>query len=45
MTDEQALALVAKQGFGKPGDFGPKAPTTVKALLGYVRAAASAASA
>ena len=39
MTDEQALALVAKQGFGKPEDFGPKAPTTVKALLGHVRAA------
>ena len=39
LTDEQALALVTKQGFGKPEDFGPKAPTNVKALLGYVRAA------
>jgi len=39
MTDEQALELAAKQGFGKPEDFGPKAPTTVKALLGYIRAA------
>ena len=39
MSDEQALELVARQGFGKPEDFGPKAPTTVKALLGYLRAA------
>jgi len=39
MTDEQALELVARQGFGKPEDFGPKAPTTVKALLTYIRAA------
>jgi IclR family acetate operon transcriptional repressor len=39
MSDEQALELVAKQGFGKPGEFGPKAPTTVKALLVFVRAA------
>lgn len=39
MTDEAALALVAKQGFGQPADFGPKAPTTVKALTSYLRAA------
>ncbi|MEJ8846997.1 IclR family transcriptional regulator [Variovorax rhizosphaerae] len=39
MTDEEALELVARQGFGKPGEFGPKAPTTVKAVLAYVRAA------
>jgi DNA-binding IclR family transcriptional regulator len=39
MTDEQALALVARQGFGQPEDFGPKAPTTVKALLAFLRAA------
>jgi len=39
MTDEQALQLVARQGFGNPKDFGPKAPTTVKALLVYLRAA------
>ena len=39
LTDEQALALVATQGFGKPENFGPKAPTSAKALLGYVRAA------
>jgi len=39
MTDEQALQLVARQGFGKPQDFGPKAPTSVKALLAHLRAA------
>ena len=38
MSDEQALALVAKQGFGAPDKFGPKAPTTVKALLALLRA-------
>ena len=37
MTDEDALALVARQGFGAPQDFGPRAPTTVKALPAYLR--------
>jgi IclR family acetate operon transcriptional repressor len=31
LSDEAALALVTKQGFGKPEDYGPNAPTTVKA--------------
>jgi IclR family acetate operon transcriptional repressor len=39
MSDEDALALVAKQGFADPAHFGPKAPTTVKALLACLRAA------
>jgi DNA-binding IclR family transcriptional regulator len=39
MTDEEALQRVAKQGFGQPENFGPKAPTTVKALLAHLRAA------
>jgi IclR family transcriptional regulator, acetate operon repressor len=39
MTDERALALVSAQGFGKPEDFGPRAPTSVKALLAYLEAA------
>jgi DNA-binding IclR family transcriptional regulator len=30
---------VTKQGFGEPKDYGPNAPTTVKALLGYLHAA------
>jgi IclR family transcriptional regulator, acetate operon repressor len=39
MSDEDALALVARQGFAKPGAHGPRAPTTVKALLAFVRTA------
>lgn len=39
LSDEEALALVAKRGFGKPEDYGPNAPTTVKALLAYLQAA------
>ena len=38
MSDERALALVSAQGFGKPEDFGPRAPTSVKALLAYLEA-------
>lgn len=36
MSDEEALALVSKQGFGQPQDYGPQAPTTVKALLAHL---------
>lgn len=36
MSDEQALALVSQQGFGQPEDYGPQAPTTVKALLAHL---------
>ena len=32
MSDEQALEIVARQGFGDPKQYGPKAPTTIKAL-------------
>ena len=39
MSDENAPEAVARQVFASPDNFGPKAPTTVKALLGYVRAA------
>lgn len=39
LSDEAALALVAKQGFGSPDDYGPKAPTTVKALMTHLRTA------
>ncbi len=41
MSDEEALQRVARQGFGKPEDFGPKAPLTVKALLAYLKLARS----
>ena len=33
LSDERAVALVSKQGFGLPKDYGPNAPTTIKALL------------
>ncbi len=39
LTDEEALTLVTRQGFGMPQQYGPRAPTTVKALLGYLHAA------
>jgi IclR family acetate operon transcriptional repressor len=39
LSDERALELVSRQGFGAPADYGPKAPTTVKALLGFLHAA------
>ena len=39
LSDERALALVSRQGFGEPKEYGPKAPTTVKALLGFLHAA------
>src|SRR5580765_8144585 len=39
LDDERSLALVSRQGFGRPQDYGPNAPTTVEALLGYVHAA------
>ncbi len=39
MSDERALDLVTRQGFGSPKEYGPKAPTTVKALQGFLHAA------
>lgn len=39
LPDERALELVARQGFGKPDEYGPNAPTTVSALLEYLHAA------
>lgn len=39
MSDERALALVSRQGFGTPAEFGPKAPVTLRALLGFLHAA------
>lgn len=39
LSDERAAALVLTQGFGRPNDYGPKAPTTLKALLGFLHAA------
>lgn len=39
LPEEEALALVDKQGYGPRRDFGPKAPETPAALLKYLRAA------
>ncbi|MFA6265067.1 MAG: IclR family transcriptional regulator [Pseudolabrys sp.] len=39
LTDEEALALVEKQGFGLRRDYGPRAPETPAALLKYLRQA------
>lgn len=39
MSDERALQLVSQQGFGKPMEYGPRAPTTIKSLLGFLHAA------
>lgn len=39
MSDERALELVSRQGFGAPAQYGPQAPTTIKALLGFLQAA------
>jgi DNA-binding IclR family transcriptional regulator len=33
LTEERATSLVAQQGFGSPREYGPKAPTTFKALM------------
>ncbi len=38
MSDERALELVSRQGFGKPKDYGPNAPTTIQALLEFIHA-------
>jgi DNA-binding IclR family transcriptional regulator len=33
LSEERATELVARQGFGTPREYGPKAPTTFKALM------------
>ncbi|RZI77680.1 MAG: IclR family transcriptional regulator [Variovorax sp.] len=33
LSDERALELVSRQGFGDPKSYGPNAPTTIKALM------------
>ncbi len=37
LSDEEALALVEKQGFGPRREYGPRAPETKAALLKYLR--------
>ncbi|CAB3737569.1 Transcriptional repressor IclR [Achromobacter animicus] len=38
MTDERALDLVSRQGFGSPEEYGPNAPTTIAALTKMLQA-------
>ena len=33
LTDQQVTEAVTRQGLGEPANFGPNAPTTIKALL------------
>jgi DNA-binding IclR family transcriptional regulator len=37
LSDADALAIVHQQGFGQPADYGPRAPTTDKALLTHLK--------
>lgn len=37
LKEEEALEAVTRQGFGQPSNFGPKAPTTIKALLAMLQ--------
>ena len=39
MSDEKALELVAKQGFGAPDEFGPNAPSGAPALIKFLKQA------
>ena len=39
MSDERALELLSRQGFGDPKDYGPNAPTTVQGLLDMLQLA------
>jgi IclR family transcriptional regulator, acetate operon repressor len=39
LSDEEALGLVKRQGFGSRTEYGPRAPETQEALLRYLRAA------
>ncbi|MCW5652640.1 IclR family transcriptional regulator [Hydrogenophaga sp.] len=38
LSDDVALALLARQGLGAPEDFGPDAPTSLQAVMEAVRA-------
>ena len=39
MSEDAATVLVAKKGLGSPQDYGPKAPTSIKAVMAYVKTA------
>jgi DNA-binding IclR family transcriptional regulator len=37
LSDDAAMACLARQGLGKPADFGPNAPTSLKKVMEQVR--------
>jgi DNA-binding IclR family transcriptional regulator len=37
LDDDQALALLAKQGLGQPDSFGPNAPTSLQAVMAQIQ--------
>lgn len=39
LPEAEAMAILRKQGLGRPADFGPRAPTSLKAVMAYVKAA------
>jgi IclR family acetate operon transcriptional repressor len=39
LSDERAIELVSRQGFGQPKDYGPNAPNTIMAFLEILHAA------
>lgn len=39
LSDDEAMALIAKQGLGRPEEFGPNAPTTLQATMEFVHTA------
>jgi DNA-binding IclR family transcriptional regulator len=38
LSDDEAMACLARQGLGSPQDFGPKAPTSLQAVMSQVKA-------
>ena len=39
LTDEEAIELTVRQGFGRPDEYGPNAPRTIKALQARLKQA------
>ncbi len=39
MPEDDAITLLTRQGLGKPGDYGPNAPTSMQAVLKSIRLA------
>ncbi|MFY9509663.1 MAG: IclR family transcriptional regulator [Rubrivivax sp.] len=39
LSDDEAMERVARQGLGRPQDYGPRAPTTINEVMAYVRVA------